>query len=175
MKPRFILDVNEAMAGGAVALVVAVWFLALLMVMAKAPSVSVGLPRAGHAMDQVEAALNRPGDAYAYRPNALCRGLPAAAEASLRQRLNSAAAIDGIALSTVSMNEGAREGAVGAPVPVALQLQASGPYNAMMSFLGALSRLQPQIFLSTVELRSNTSTVALTLNGRFYCSISARP
>jgi hypothetical protein len=119
-----------------------------------------------------ERILVRSGTGSPYQVGAVCNDY-AAATAQLRQQLQTQAASAGLTLTNFSAVPGAPDEALGGLRPQSLIVEASGRYDAVVGLLGALAKSQPQIFVDTLDLKSQTSSVALKLSGRFFCSTLA--
>lgn len=74
-------------------------------------------------------------------------------------------------LSVVSMSVGPDETAPLSQTLVTLRvrLQATGSYDQVMGLLGDMSTLRPMVFADALDLKSKTSSVALSISGRAFC------
>jgi hypothetical protein len=170
MSARRTIDVRTATTAVTAAALTAVVFLFALSALAHPRGLQARLARAATALTDVEASLQSPGDPYAYPPHALCRMGANAAGPALQDRVTALAAGSGLTLSGVSATPGVADETAGGVAPVALQFKTTGRYDAIIGFMDALARNQPEIFADSVDLQSETSAVSLTFQGRIYCS-----
>jgi hypothetical protein len=175
VKRRSTIDPTEVAAAGGLFMLMAVWVFALFMVTARPRSISDAIAHADRDLDRIDATIRSPGDPGAYPPGALCAVAPSLAAATFRQQVDEAAASKGATLSGLAVDPGPP--GMGPPGlrTVSVRFAATGTYDKILGLLDAVSRVRPELFLDAVELKSNISSVALTVNGRFYCSIYARP
>jgi len=159
----------------AIALLSGVWFFALFWVVATPKEASSGTSAANRSLDRVDAILARQHGAATFPPGSVCRSTAEAAMQALRQRLATAARTSGVALTSSSATVGAANPATGWLTPIAVRLEADGPYGAALAFAGALAKSQPNLFADTVEIRSKASAAAFILDGHIYCSTYAIP
>jgi hypothetical protein len=170
MSARRAIDVRTATTVVTAAALTAVVFLFALLALAHPRGLEARLARATAALTDVEAKLQAPGDPYAYPPHVLCRMGANAAGPALQDRVTALAAGSGLTLSSLSATPGVEDETAGGVAPVTLQFQTSGRYDAVIGFMGALAKNQPEIFADSVDLKSETSAVSLTFEGRIYCS-----
>jgi hypothetical protein len=57
----------------------------------------------------------------------------------------------------------------GRPAPVLFQIEAVGGYDAVLGLLRVLGQNEPEVFADTLDLKSETSVVAVKLTGRVLC------
>jgi|GEM_PF-1543908 Tfp pilus assembly protein FimV len=145
----------------------------LLSLISRPPDLSGRLAQVERNTGEAEQVLARSSTDSPYLAHAICED-PSAAPIALRQRLQSAAASTGLTFSNFSTTPGAPDEAIGGLEPLSLSFEASGRYDAVVSLLGALAKAEPQIFADKIDLKSQTSTVALTFSGRIFCSTTAR-
>lgn len=109
--------------------------------------------------------------AKAYRPGVICAGSPADQAAAIRSTLESQAGQTQLSLTVVDVSpEG--DGGDGARLEtLRVRFEAAGAYEAALGLLETLERVQPQIFVDTVDLVSKTSSVTLSFSGRAFCSV----
>ena len=170
MSARRTIDVRTVTTVVTAAALTAAVFLFALSEIAHPSDMQARLARATATLSDVEAKLQEPGDADAYPPHALCQMGANAAGPALQDRVTALAAGNGLTLTGVSATPGVADETAGGIAPVSLQFQTSGRYDAVIGFMGALARNQPEIFADSVDLKSETSAVSLTFEGRVYCS-----
>ena len=168
-----LIDTRLVMVAGAIALVVALAFAALLVRIEKPRAVSEGAASAGQRLDRIEALLARRGAGFADPPNAICQGDPVLAAGAMQKAIETNAAGAKLGLANFSVTPGDPEAATLGLVPVSIQFEANGAYADVIGLLRSLSHAQPEVFATTVALRTQRSAIALKFNGRFFCSISA--
>ncbi len=166
MSARRTIDVRTVTTVVTAAALTAAVFLFALSEIAHPSDMQARLARATATLSDVEASLQSPGDADAYPPHALCRMGANAAGPALQDRVTALAAGNGLTLTGVSATPGVADETAGGIAPVSLQFQTSGRYDAVIGFMGALARNQPEIFADSVDLKSETSAVSLTFEGR---------
>jgi hypothetical protein len=171
MSARQALDLHAMIASVTIGALAAVVFFLLLSLISRPPGLQSGLAVATRQVDEAETKLQSSGDPYAYPSHALCRDAPDLAVAKLRERLTASGG-GPITITNVSATAGVADEATGGLVPIALQFEADGRYDAVVNLLGGLARSEPEIFVDSADLKSETSSVALTFSGRIYCSPS---
>jgi hypothetical protein len=172
IRPRF--DVNTVVAAATIAIACAAILFAGLTILARPRAYSARLAAAEHTTGSAETLLQKAGDPGAYPPGALCRGSPVAAADAFRAKLRAVVAGAGGTVALANADPEASVDPVGNLTPVSIELDANGPYEGMVNALSQLARAQPELFIDSVDLKSQISTVNLKIAGRFYCSISAR-
>jgi hypothetical protein len=170
MSARRAIDVRAATTVVTVAALTGVLFLFGLSALDHPHGLEARLAQATAALTDVEAKLSSPGDPYAYPPHALCLMGANAAGPALQDRVTALAAANGLTLAGVSATPGVADEAAGGLAPVSLQFQTTGRYDAIIGLMNALAKNQPEIFADSVDLKSETSAVSLTFQGRIFCS-----
>lgn len=168
------LDVNLVVVSATIAATVGTAFFVTLLIVARPSHYSARLAEITRQIHVAEAQLQSSGDPRAYSPKAVCRGDAGAASAVFKQQLQSAAAATSVTLVNAQAVAGASDEANGGLTPIAVQLDGNGRYDSVVLMLGSLAKLQPQLFVDNVDLKSQTSSVNIKLTGRIYCSTSAR-
>jgi hypothetical protein len=171
---RRTVDVNTALMAVTIAAFVAVVFYLVLSLVARPHGLTPRLSQVSGEVGQVETTLAGARGTSPYAPNAVCHDAGPAAEAALKQRLQSAASAAQVSLASLASGVGAGDEARGGLVPVTFQVEASGHYEAVVALLGALAKAEPEVFVDTADLKSQTASVALKLSGRVFCSTAAR-
>ena len=110
----------------------------------------------------------------AFPDRAVCNQMTSAAADTLRRSLASAASSATVSISNVVLTAGGGDEGAGGLAPVTLKFEASGQYDAVLGLLAQMGRWRPELFVDSMDLRSQVSSVALKLEGRVYCSTSAR-
>jgi hypothetical protein len=154
-----------------IAALAAVLFFLGLSSIARPQGLQSELATATRQVAEVETRLQSPGDPYAYPTHALCRDSPDVAVAKLRARLTASGG-GAVTLTNLSETAGVADEAGGGLVPVTLQFEADGRYDAVINLLDGLAKSEPEVFVDTADLKSETSSVALKFAGRIYCSPS---
>jgi hypothetical protein len=103
---------------------------------------------------------------------ALCTSDPSAASQALGQALQDAARRQNLALSNMKIEPVLSSAAPRSLTPVSVNFEASGPYDAAVRFLGELARARPEVFVDTMDLKSQSSAVSFQLAGWILCSVS---
>jgi hypothetical protein len=117
--------------------------------------------------DRIESLLRAPGDPASFHASALCHDTGARAADLYNATLQNAAASAGVTLASANIVPGTPD-ASGVST-VAVQFDATGPYSGALGLMGRLAAADPELFLETVDLKSQVSSVELRLQGRFYC------
>jgi len=89
---------------------------------------------------------------------------------ALRKDLADYASQLGLQLSGVDIVTEPDVGAHEALTPLQLRFEATGGYDGALGLLDLLSRRQPDVFVETVDLTSNVSSVTIAFSGHVYCS-----
>lgn len=75
-----------------------------------------------------------------------------------------------LSLSNVDVRAGERTDPRSRLTPVLIRFEVSGAYGDAVAMLDGLGAAQPEVFVDTVDLASNTSSVTLAFSGRVFCS-----
>jgi hypothetical protein len=102
--------------------------------------------------------------------DAVCPRPTVAAAEKLRGDLAALAAGSHLEAAQIEVRPEFDAVAAGRLQPLDVRFQASGPYEAAVTALGAVAALRPALFLETVDLQAKVSVVALSFKGRVYCS-----
>lgn len=103
----------------------------------------------------------------------LCRGDLAAAEEALRQRLQMAVAHSGGTLASALTASEPPRLSVPNLSAVAFELEANGPYDALVQSLAVLAKSEPTIFTRRLDLTATPGGANLKLKGEVLCWTSA--
>jgi len=142
----------------------------LLSVIATPPHFKTRLAAVNAELTQADAARRAPGDGSAYPLNATCNGEPEAIEGLLRQQIAAAAASAGVDLTIAEV------GSPGEPerdqrlFVHTVGFDASGPYSNVLGFANKLGQIRPALFIDTVGLDQDATSVKLKFSGRVLCS-----
>lgn len=109
-----------------------------------------------------------PASAQGYKPGALCASASDEQFTTLVGDLQSRAS--GLGLTVVALAVTPALPKDDRVVPVNLQVELTGPYQATTAFLGALTAQSPRVFVDRVDLVDRSSQVSLRFTGHFYCS-----
>lgn len=154
------------------------WTAAIAAVCALAAGVALTvLGRPAHLEDRLgaieqradqTAQLLRPRQDLGAAPEAVCSGDLVRQVAVLRTAVSDLGREQDLELSGLDIAPEApgRSGLT----PVRIRFEASGGYEAALTLLDRLGRIQPQVFADTVDLVSQTSSVDLTFSGRVFCA-----
>lgn len=114
------------------------------------------------------AQLLRPRREVGLAPDAVCTGDIGRQVATLRSAVSKLGAEQDLELSSLDIAPEApgRSGLT----PVRIRFEASGGYEAALTLLDRMGRIQPQVFADTVDLVSQTSSVDLSFSGRVFCA-----
>ena len=141
-----------------------------LAALATPPSLGARLERIEASAARVDEARRAFGDTSGYQRHAVCHeGTQAAAE-SLRRRIAQAAAAAGLNGPTIQVNPPDSMDVTGRLTPVLFEVDATGTYDSVMILLRQLAQGGPQVFADTLDLKSQTSSVALKFTGRVLCT-----
>jgi hypothetical protein len=168
------VDTNTALMAVTIAAFVAVAFYLLLSLVARPHGLTTRLRQVSGEVAQVETTLAGAKGVRAYSPGAVCHDAGPAAQAALKLRLQGAASAAQVSLTNLTTAAGAGDEAQGGLTPVTFQVEASGHYEAVVALLGSLAKAEPEVFVDTADLKSQTPAVALKLSGRVFCSTAAR-
>jgi hypothetical protein len=105
----------------------------------------------------------------AYSEHAVCSGLGGAESASITKAIAASAAQAGVTIADLVASPPPPGRESSAIAPVALRLQASGPYEAVSGWIDRMARAEPQIFVDTLDLVSRSPNVSLKLTGKVFC------
>jgi hypothetical protein len=104
--------------------------------------------------------------------DAICRAAPATGATRLQDALGAATAASGVLQPAVEVRPGRSGDGQDRLSALMLRVEAQGSYEAALDLLARLSDVRPMIFVDTVDIRSATSFVTITISGRAYCSAS---
>lgn len=104
--------------------------------------------------------------------DAICRAEPGAAAAKLRSEIAAVVAGSGLAEPVVEVRSTPQGGGANRLSALAVRVETQGSYEAVLGLLAQLSNVRPIVFVDTVDLRSATSFVTLSVSGHAYCSAS---
>jgi hypothetical protein len=141
--------------------------LVVLFVIARPGGYGARVAAVARKTDAVESLMRKPGDAAQFRAGALCRDQAVHAAALFNTTLQNAAGGAGVTLASTSIVPGRPD--TSGVSPIAVQFDATGPYSGALAMLARLGSINPQLFLDSVDLKSQVSSVELRLKGRFYC------
>lgn len=119
-------------------------------------------------VNQARVLASRPPTGGEYAAHAICAAPDDRELASLRRSLETAATPLGLQLASLDILPSAPP-AGSRLTPVQVSLEADGGYDAALSLVGRLARVQPQLFVDNLHLISRTSSVTLKLTGKVYC------
>ena len=125
------------------------------------------------AAARIEGAPRESGDPSAYGLKAVCLEPAARAVDSLKDQLTRTAAAAGVATPRISISQPETVEVSGRLTPVLFTLESSGRYDSFLQMMTLLAENRPEIFADTLDLKSQTSTVAFKLSGRILCSTPA--
>lgn len=140
----------------------------LLANLSKPTAFETRLAKVAGDVDRTQRLAQAGGSANSHRPRAVCPGPGADNLEAVRSAFFAAAARAGVSSPAVSLTS-LDEGEHAALAPVRVSLQASGGYDAVLGMLGQFERLEPEVFVDVLELKSKTSSVDLKLSGKVYC------
>jgi hypothetical protein len=155
-------------AAAAVALSAAVVSVVALPTLAEPEDFDARLAAAESNAERAAAVLRQKDLAPAFPEGALCAGSLAAGAEALKGQLSALA--QAARLQNVSIEVAPAASRGGALAPLAMRLEASGPYDGALAAIQQLSALRPLVFVDAVDLGSKTSFVTLSISGRAYCS-----
>ena len=119
---------------------------------------------------RIEGAPRESGDPSAYGLQAVCLEPTTRAADSLKDQLTRAAAAAGIAGPRIAISPPDAMEVSGRLTPVLFTLETTARYDSILQMMKLMTQSRPQIFADTLDLRSQTSTVAFKLSGRILCS-----
>lgn len=150
-----------------VALVLAMATAATLKLIATPSNYAERLAAVEQKALRAERLANQPGDSAAYTKGAVCEGINGTAFHTVRQRLEAAAAAEGLAPMPVLWGAPVDAGGRIAPLPFSLQVE--GPYEKVTALLDRLSRNTPAIFVESADLTAAGPAARLVMSGKVYC------
>lgn len=103
-----------------------------------------------------------------------CPGLDDGDVGTLKQGVATLAAQSGVTLTDLVAAPPSDLAGHGRLAPVALRLQAIGPYETIREFLERLAEAKPELFVDALDLTSAAPDVKLKLTGKVFCWTSAR-
>lgn len=173
MSRRTSIDLSLIVGAVTLAAAVGVAFIIGLTALATPKGFKVHVADLKSRADDIEARLSSRGQPFAYPANALCVGPPPGGALALRDRLGAAASGTAVSLTNVAAAAGAPDDTNEDLTPVKLTFNAMGSYQGVLSLLDRLSTSTPEIFVDSADLKSTTSAVSLSFQGRIYCLPSA--
>ena len=114
----------------------------------------------------IRSAADARGDLSAFPPGAVCAGQ---IDDALRNQLTNALINSGLKVEALDIADAGQAGDRFPLRAYKLTLKGSGSYDEAMRGLQALRRYQPRLFLDTLSLRNQTSSVDLDVEGRLFC------
>jgi hypothetical protein len=123
-------------------------------------------------LDRADKLLKAPGDAFAYPVATLCSDQVAATDA-LKKGVETGAAASSVALTSLLVNASSSVSPGAELSPIEVRFEATGQYEALLQLLNSLSKTQPEVFVESLDLKPQTSTVSMKFSGRAFCWTSA--
>ena len=90
----------------------------------------------------------------------------------LRDAVAAAASASGVGKPLVEVRPASPSAGENTLSAVTFRIEAEGGYEAALDLLARISDVRPVIFVDTVDLRSATSFVTISVSGRAYCSVT---
>ena len=163
-------DVMRVVGAMLLAVVLAWLAFSTLAALARPARLGLRLERIEASVSRVDEAKRTFGDTSVYAAHAVCHEATQAAAESLRRRIEQAAGAAGLASPTIQLNPPDSMDVTGRLTPVLFEVDATGTYDSVMILLRQLAQGGPQVFADTLDLKSQTSSVALKLTGRVLCA-----
>jgi len=174
MRRDLLLDTTAVVPAVTMAALSGVVFFVLLVLIGRPTGYAARLAEASATAARTGGLEHAPPLAALYPAKAVCAEASQVAAESLRRALQSAAGNLNVSLTNVALTPGSADEAAGGLAPVTLRFEATGQYDAVLGLLGQMGRWRPELFVDSVGLRSQVSSVALKLEGRIFCSTSVR-
>ncbi|HWU49140.1 MAG TPA: hypothetical protein VN042_04640 [Asticcacaulis sp.] len=114
----------------------------------------------------IRSATDARGDLNAYPAGSVCAGQ---IDEALRNQLTNALMNSGLKVEALDIADAGQAGDRFPLRAYKLSLKGSGSYEEAMRSLQVLRRYQPRLFLDTLSLRNQTSSVDLDVEGRLFC------
>jgi len=106
------------------------------------------------------------GDLGRYPVGSVCSGEFSDA---MKNQLTSAVMNTGLTVAAFDVSSKGREGLSHPLMAYSVSLKGSGSYEQAINSLEVLAHVRPKLFLDTLSLRNQTSSVDLDVEGRLYC------
>lgn len=153
---------KEAYAVAAGLLVVAV----VLILLSRPSSSHQRLADLDKKVAAITAANKAEGDLGVYPLGSVCTGT---LDDGFKNQLSSALMNTGLTVTALDVSPSGRTGEGHPLMGYALMLKASGTYEQAINSLEVMAHYRPRLFLDTMSLRNQTSSVDLDVEGRLYC------
>ncbi|MGN6424371.1 MAG: GspMb/PilO family protein [Asticcacaulis sp.] len=114
----------------------------------------------------IRSATDARGDLTSFPAGSVCAGQ---VDDALRNQLTNALMNSGLKVEALDIADAGQAGDRFPLRAYKLTLKGSGSYEEAMRGLQALKRYQPRLFLDTLSLRNETSSVDLDVEGRLFC------
>ena len=106
------------------------------------------------------------GDLRTYPLGSVCGG---ELNDNFRNQLSNALTNSGLAVDALDISAAGQDG-IGHPLMAyAVTLKGTGTYEQAVSAMEIIAQYRPRLFLDSLSLRNNTSSVDLNVEGRLYC------
>ena len=105
-----------------------------------------------------------------YGWDAICRQPVERAVLQARQDLNHQAELAKLGLNALEVGPDYQSALGQSLAPLRVRFEARGGYDGALALLAALAQSRPTLFIDSLDLSSQTSSVTLKLSGRVYCS-----
>lgn len=138
----------------------------VLLFMARPPSLKARFEALQTQAAAIKASGQKRGDLSAFPVGTVCASV---IDDTMRNQLTNALMNSGLKIETLDITD---TGQAGDRYPLrsySLSLKGSGSYDDAMRTLQALNRYRPRLFLDTLSLRNQTSSVDLDVEGRLFC------
>ena len=169
-----VIDTTQAVSAVTLAALAGVVFFVFLVFAGRPQAYASRLAQLSATSAKLEALARSQPSPVSFPVKAVCNGPTATAADALRRTLTSTAGSTNVAITSVVVTPGLADESAGGLAPVTLRFEATGQYPAVLDLLGQMGRWQPELFIDSLDLRSQVSSVGLKLEGRIYCLTSAR-
>jgi hypothetical protein len=170
MSRRAVLDTKDIVTIVTVATLVGTFLFVGLCTLARPTNLGARTAEIQRQIVATEELLRTSGDPDAYPDGSLCRGSPSLAADTIGRRLQDAAKSGNLTLTNLAIRPGSRDEALAGLTPLNLQFNVNGRYDSVVTFLANLASSRPEIFVDTLDLKSEASAVDLKLTGKALCS-----
>jgi hypothetical protein len=170
MNPPKTVDMRTSIFVTSVALLVGVIFYISLTLASRPPGLAESVAKITRQVDEIERLGARFKGFSPYPADAVCETSASSATGAFRQRLQTAASNVGVNLANVAAAPGEPDEASGGLQPIAVRFEASGQYAAVVGLLQTLAKFRPSLFVDSVDLKSETTSVSLQFSGHLFCS-----